>query len=266
MDSHLDVSLGGDDHMYPRELRKIARRTGAHTAFRRIRGAAPVLLGGMPGDSHPKLIVVIPERMLAAHAMDIESQLPSSLRILDLQDSISSCVDFLKEAMDIEVYRSPPKSLLNLVRLTKKTRAWILDVDVDYMHEMQAECYTRIIKPEPGVLQTVSNVLTFIKKAMPETITISEAKVSAIRNPKSEFSTFIADLKTMGYQIEERGVFTSDSEVLRGIAVCKEFYRTVSKVLMTKNVQEMMKGDFEGFQKQEEVAAKQFFTIRGYST
>ena len=266
MDSHLDVSLGGDDRLYPRELRTIARRTGAHTAFRHLGPTGPVLGDEMPGGSQPRLIVVMPERMLAAHAMDVESQLPRSLRISNLQDSISSSVDFLKERMGIEVYQSPPRSLLRLVRLTRKTRGWILDVDVDYMHEMQRECYTRIIERETGVLQTMSNVLAFIEEAMPGTITISEAKVTAIRNPKSAFSSFVAELRAMGYLIEERGVFTSDTEVLKGISVCREFYRKVSRALLTDHIQTMMKGDFEDFREQEEIAAKQFFRDKGYST
>jgi hypothetical protein len=168
--------------------------------------------------------------------------------------------------MDIEVYQSPPKGLQNLVRLTRRTGPWTLDIDVDYMHEMQSECYTRIIKPEAGVLQTMSNVVAFIKKTTPDTITLSEARVSAIRNPKSAFSNFVVNLKSMGYQIEERGIFASDAEVLKGISVCKEFYRTVSRVLMTKHIQEMVKGDFEEFQEQEKAAAKEFFRDKGYST
>ena len=264
MDSHLDVSLGGDDRLYPKELRTIARRTGAHTALRHFSRAVPVPEGEVLGDSHPRLIVVLPERMLAAHATDIESQLPSALRIRDRQESISSCVDFLKGTMGIEVYQSPPNDLLNLVRLARRTRAWILDIDVDYMQEMQGECYTRIIRPGPGVLQRMPSVVAFIKKARPDTITISEAKVSAIRNPKSAFSTFLADLKTIGYQIEEGGIFASDAQVLKGISVCKEFYRTVSRVLMANHMNEMMRGNLEVFQEEEEIAANRFFRDKGY--
>jgi len=265
MDSHLDVSLGGDDRLYPKELRTIARRTGAHTALRHFNGAVPLLEGEMLGDSLPRLVVVIPERMLAAHAMDIESQLPSALRIRDRQESISSCVDFLKGIMGIEVYQSPPNDLLNLVRIAKRTRAWMLDIDVDYMQEMQSECYTRIFRPGPGVLQAMPNVVAFIKKAKPDTITISEARVSAIRNPKSAFSTFIADLKTIGYQIEERGIFASDAQVLRGISVCKEFYRRVSRVLTANHMNEMVGGNLEVFQEEEEAAANKFFRDKGYT-
>ena len=71
----------------------------------------------------------------------------------------------------------------------------------------------------------------------------------AIRDPKSAFSAFIGELRAAGYQIGERGVFADDAEVVRGIAVCKEFYRTVSRKLMLENMDAMMNGDIGGFQK-----------------
>ena len=203
--------------------------------------------------------------MLARHTMDIESKLPRSLRVSDQDESISSYVHFLAESMGIEVYRSPPRALQSLVRRMERTRSWLLDVDVDYMQEMQKECYTRIFNPGPGVLQSMSRVLEFIRRSMPETITISEAKVSAIRDPNSAFSTFIEGLKASGYEIEERGVFASDAEVVRAISVCKEFYRTVSRRLMLDHMDAMIGGDMEGFQKAEAVAAKKFFRGKGYA-
>jgi hypothetical protein len=265
MDSHLDVSLGGDDSIYPKELRVIAARTGAHSALRNITGGLSALKGRPPEGGAPKVIVAVPEAMLARHAMDIESKLPRSLRVSDQEESIASAVDFLAETMGIEVYPSPPRTLGGLVRRMGRTGSWLLDVDVDYMQEMQKECYTRIINPGPGVLQSMSRVVEFIRDSKPETITISEAKVAAIRDGKSSFSAFIEELKAEGYQVEERGVYANDAEVVRGIAVCKEFYRTVSRRLMLEHMDAMIKGDMEGFQKAEAVAARQFFRAKGYS-
>ena len=210
------------------------------------------------------MTVVVPSAMLARHAMDIESKLPRSLRISDQEESISSSVDFLAETMGIEVYPSPPRTLRGLVRRLEETR-WLLDVDVDYMQEMQKECYTQIINPAPGVLQSMARVIEYIQKSRPETITISEAKVAAIRDSESNFSAFIGALKAAGYQIEERGIFASDAEVVRAIAVCKEFYRTVSRRLMLDHMDDMVKGDMEGFRKAEAIAAKRFFRSRGYA-
>jgi len=251
MDSHLDVSLGGDGSIYPGVLRTIVGRTSAHSVLRHTTGVS-------------KVVVVVPEAMLARHAMDIESKLPRSLRVSDLEESISSSVDFLAETMGIEVYASPPRALMGLVRRVKNTQ-WLLDVDVDYMQEMQKECYTRIINPAPGVLPSMSRVVEFIKRSRPETITISEAKVAAIRDAKSNFSAFIEELKAAGYQIEERGVYSNDAEVVKAISVCKEFYRTVSRRLMLDHMDEMIRGDIEGFQKAETIAAKKFFGSKGYA-
>jgi hypothetical protein len=265
MDSHLDVSLGGDDSIYPKELRVIAARTGAHSALRNITGGLSALRGSEPEGDAPELIVVVPQAMLARHAMDIEAKLPRSLRLSDPEESVASAVDFLAETMGIEVYPSPPRALRGLVRRMGKTGSWLLDVDVDYMQEMQKECYTRIINPGPGVLQSMSRVIEFIRDSKPETITISEAKVAAIRDEKSAFSAFIEELRAEGYEIEERGVYADEAEVVRAISVCKEFYRTVSRRLMLEHMDAMIKGDMEGFQKAEAVAARQFFSAKGYA-
>jgi hypothetical protein len=265
MDSHLDVSLGGDHGVYPRDLRIIAGRTGAHAALRQITGGLPGLRGPRPKGDAPGLMVVIPEAMLARHAMDIESRLPRSLRVSDRQESVSSAVGFLAETLGIEVYRSPPRTLQGLVHRMGRAGSWLLDVDVDYMQEMQKEVYTRIINPGPGVLQSTSRVVEFIRKSRPEVITISEAKVRAIRDSKSNFSAFIEELRGAGYQIEECGVYEDDDEVVKGISVCKEFYRTVSTKLILEHMDAMMGGEMDGFQKAEAAAAKEFFRDKGYA-
>jgi hypothetical protein len=264
-DSHLDVSLGGDERVYPQELRIIVARTGAHAAFRGMTtGLHSLNKAGASEQTEPRVIVAVPEAMLARHAMDIESRLPKSLRVHDPRESIRSSVEFLAKTMGIEVYQSPPKSLLNLVPRTKNAGSWLLDIDVDYMQEMQSECYTRIFNPGPGLLQTTKHVVDFIEKSEPEMITISEAKVSAIRDSRSNFSAFIRKLEATGYAIEERGIFASDTEVIRGISVCREFYRTVSSELMAGHMGAMMQSDLDRFQEEEAKAAKRFFRSKGY--
>ncbi|MDG6925793.1 MAG: hypothetical protein JRN09_04520 [Nitrososphaerota archaeon] len=254
LDSHLDLSLGGDDRVYPRELRVIARRTGAHTAMRNLLGDS----------SRSTLMVAIPERMMARHASDIESNLPRRLRENDQGESVASVVRFLRDERGVEILQSPPSSLLGLVPRTKKRGRWVLDIDVDYMQEMQSECYTRIVNREPGVLQSMANVVGFISGSKPELITISEAKVSAIRDAKSNFSVFMTRLKELGYKAEESGVTMEDEQVVRGISVCTEFYRRVSKKLVARHADRMMKGDYRGFLAEEERAAKVFFESKGY--
>jgi hypothetical protein len=265
LDSHLDVSLGGDYGVYPEPLRIIAKRTSVHADLRDVTGGVAAL-----GDRSaarvrpPEVTVGIPERMLARHASDVELKLPPALRTADRSESISSVVEFLRTAVGIEVYPSPPESLEALVPRVRSSRSWVLDVDVDYMREMQDECYTQIRNTAPGVLQSMSNVVRFIEDSRPETITISEVMVSAVRDRASNFSGFRSALETIGYEIEERGIYRSDQEVLDGISVCKEFYSRVSRRLMVEHMDAMMRGELGDFEKEEKAAARAFFRSRGY--
>lgn len=248
LDSHLDVSMGGDDFLYPEELRLIAARTGAHTKIQEI------VRGG--------LIIAIPRMMLLAHTTDIESKLPPGLRIKDQGESVASVVEFLHRKRRIEVFQSPPRSLREFIP-KMKDKSWLLDIDVDYMEEMQNECYTRIVDPQPGVLQRAKHVIEFVDRTKPELVTISEAKVSALRRDDSSVSRLLKRFREMGYQIEE-GSLLDDDSVERGISVCNDFYGLVSSNLMRKHAMEMVQGDLEGFRKEEEAAAKNFFAERGY--
>jgi hypothetical protein len=111
----------------------------------------------------------------------------------------------------------------------------------------------------------MSGVIRFIKDSKPRIVTISEARVSAIRDRRSSFSGFLGALSEMGYGVEEHGVYRTDSEVLKGISVCKEFYRKVSRPLMIDQMDAMMRGDLEGFEEEEKNAARDFFKGKGYS-
>lgn len=68
----------------------------------------------------------------------------------------------------------------------------------------------------------------------------------------------------MGYSVEERAVYPGDAEVERGISVCREFYESVSTRQMREHMEEMMRGDMEGFRRAEAAAARSFFRTRGY--
>jgi hypothetical protein len=265
LDSHLDVSLGGDYSVYPEELRVIAQRTSVHSDLRQVSGGVASLAAshrGRQGES--RVMVAIPELMLVKHAEDVEQGLPPHLRFPDAGQSLSSVVEFLRSAIGIEVYQSPPKNLMSLIP-NLKGRNWLLDVDVDYMREMQEECYTQIRGTATGVLQSMSNVIRFIEATKPETVTLSEAKVSAIRSRASTFSSFMDRLRNLGYRVEESGVYANDLEVERGISVCEEFYLETSRRLMENHMEAMMTGDLRDFDREEASAARDFFRNKGYS-
>ncbi|MDA4135044.1 MAG: hypothetical protein OK441_05695 [Thaumarchaeota archaeon] len=266
LDSHLDVSLGGDLTVYPRELRPFAERTSVHATMCGVTGGMPAVRGGSrPRRSPAEVIVAIPERMLAKHASDVEQKLPPALRLPEVHESVASVAEFLRTTMGLEVYPSPPKRLNGLVSRMEAEGGWLLDVDVDYMREMQDECYTQIRNTAPGVLQSMSSVLRFIGDSRPPVVTISEVRVSAIRDPRSSFSRFIGAVRDEGYDVEEHGVYGTDAEVLRGISVCKEFYRRVSRRLAIVHAEALMRGELAQFEKEERRAAREFFRDKGYS-
>jgi hypothetical protein len=109
-------------------------------------------------------------------------------------------------------------------------------------------------------------VVDFIRYSRPEVITISEARVQAIRDKGSHFSRFLESIGALGYTIEQEGVYEDDGEVTRGIEVCKEFYREVSTRLLREHMGSMMRGDYAAFEKEEALAARAFFASRGYET
>jgi hypothetical protein len=232
-------------------------------------GGIPFLRGVENKDELPptEIIVAIPEGTLARHAMDTREMLdhgPVSFEATE--DPISYYVDFLHRMMGIEVYESPPNNLLGLVPHVESADSWLLDIDVDFMYDFRAECYSPITNADSTEQKSMANVIQFIQKTRPETITISEAKVSAIRNPKSNFSILISRLRSLGYRIEERGVFKDDSVVVKGITDCAEFYLQVSKGLAHNLIGEDKGAQyFDDLRKAEEPAAKEFFRKRGYS-
>ncbi len=263
LDSHLDVSLGGDYGVYPEDLRLVAQRTSVHSVISEILGGANDSGAGRRSTTRPGLIVAIPERMLTKHAEEIELRLPPAVRLPE-RESVSSVVSFLRASLNIDVYPSPPRRLSALVPRLNQSGRWLLDIDVDYMEEMQDECYTQIRKAAPGVLQSAKTVIDFVQASKPETITISEAMVQAIRDRGSNFGRFLGALRALGYSIEERGLYESDEEVTRGIEVCKEFYHKVSTRLLREHMDSMMQGDFAGFEGAERRAATEFFRRKGY--
>jgi hypothetical protein len=263
LDSHLDVSLGGDPTVYPPALRAIVQRTSVHALMREVSGGVPALGSAARRDA-PRVVVAIPERMLARHASEVEAMLPRSLRTSDPEESVASVVDFLRERLGIEVHASPPESLTALLPEARAAGPWLLDIDVDCMQEMQDECFTQIRGAAKGVLQPVSSVVEFVRASKPENITVSEAMTGAIRDPGSNFSAFVRALQGIGYVVEERGVYESDAEVIRGIDDCREFYLKVSRPLMKEHMGSMMRGDNSGFESEERLAAREFFRRKGY--
>ena len=267
LDSHLDTQLGGDHEVYPEELKLASERTSVHTVFRRLYGELP-LLGNLaePDRSHTDIFIAIPAVMLETH-VEMQRRILQERFSPPGDDPIEFYVSFLEQMLDLDIYRSPPGSLMDFVGKARGTKDWLLDIDVDYMHEMQGECYSPITKGvKLGHLQRAAHVLKFIERSSPRTITLSEGKVAAIRNPQSNLSGFLARLSSFGYSIEETNIFPEDATIERQIKDCADFYLEVSRGILAEEIRKNPEFRLEELGAEEAPAAKEFFRKRGYRT
>lgn len=217
-----------------------------------------------PEQGSAKIIIAIPRMMLETH---VEMQRRLLQRNLGHpgEDPIDFYVSFLNRFLGVVVYASPPGSLMDLVGNARGAKDWLLDIDVDYMHEMQGECYSPITKGiKLGHLQRAAHVLNFIQRSSPRTITISEAKVKALRDSKSNFSDFLAKLRSFGYTIEEADVLAEDAIIEKQIKDCADFYLEVSRGILAEKIRANPEFGLEELGAVETPAAKEFFRKRGY--
>ena len=132
--------------------------------------------------------------------------------------------------------------MLKLVKMSREAKRTLLDLDVDYLYELQAECYTPLKNAQPSELGQMKRVHRLIRKAKPSLITISEAKVAAIRDPESNFSKFVNKLRAMGYEVEYTGIFTSDEEAEESLRITKasmnEFGSQLQKTACSERILE----------------------------
>ena len=270
-DSHLDVFMGVKDvvECMPRRIRLAAGRASSHFLIRRALGDLPISLKaeGLPSDFLPEMILVVPKISLNSYALNLAEKmqdiiLGGALLPYQIGDPLEACQSYLSEVLGVKVFTSPPKNLMKLVGMLREAKYTILDLDIDYLREMQAECYTPIEHAEPSQLGLTANLIRFIRKTKPQVITVSEVRVVATQEPKSNFSRFLDCLKNLGYQINYELIFDNDREAERLIEVYKDFYETVQKPLERKQRMEsdfLGKGAISRHIKQLKEATKQYF-------
>lgn len=238
LDAHLDLSFGVRESQegMPEKIKLAALRASAHSQLRRCTGNMPALRE--PDEFVAEMLLVVPRSCLITYVAGLEKDLDEVGAAGDLrsENPVASYVELLKDHYGIELYLSPPQDLMKLAERTRNADHWLLDIDVDYMYDMQKECYTPMKKAGPGDLRWSERVLRFVRKCKPDLITISEAKVQAMRDPNSVFSGFATRLKSVGYELHERVVFRSDKEAQELLDLYQEYYEKVQKGLMVKNV------------------------------
>ena len=238
-DAHLDLHFGTKEilNLMPKDLRLAALRASSHTMLRRTFGELPLLLkaSGLSADLNPEMFLVTPEISLDTHLFKMIESLQvafvsGSLPIDKFENPKKWFPDFLARIWDIRLFLSPPKRLFDLINSLRETD-FLLDLDVDYLYEMQNECYTPLKKARPSDLGKAEQILRFIRKTKPSLITISEAKVSAIQDASSNFSTFVKRLKNSGYVVRYGKIFASDEYAINLIKAHEHFDQNIQTPL-----------------------------------
>jgi hypothetical protein len=243
MDAHLDVHMGISTHLepMPRKIQLAALRASAHTMMRRVIGELPCFLAaqGLPATSSPEMFLAVPQKSIDTHVYEVmglvkEAILSGAIPQDTFENPVEEFLEFQSRMWGIKVFASPPRSLLKLVRNLRNSHDCLIDLDVDYLCELQDECYTPLKKTEKGDLGWQEQVLKLIRKTKPQVITVSEAKMSAIRNSNSGFSGLLARLRNVGYSIDFKLVFSSDEDAEDALKTYQDFYEKVQKPLQKR--------------------------------
>jgi hypothetical protein len=175
----------------------------------------------------------VPIGVIGAQAAEVSKKLAPYGSEEDLEDLTLWNIDFYWRTFGIHVHPSPPRRLGELLPRIKRDDV-VFDIDVDYFHEMQTECYSPLVNVEPGDLGHLVQVLDLIKKVKAPLITISEAKAAARKNNASTFNQLIEWLRKRRYAIESSELFEDDAEPERALQVFKEYWRTVREPLFAE--------------------------------
>jgi hypothetical protein len=194
VDGHLDDFMGSAEQSqsFPDEtFRLAAHRASAHSFIRRATGDFPPLLVEEDKPFLAPMYVALPIRSAMASAEELARKMRETKTdaISDPETPISVLTGFLKNMLGIELCLSPPHNLKKLLTLLRDADEPLIDIDVDYFHEFQGECYSPLEKVEPGELGFTAPMLRLIRKAQPKLVTISEAKLSAIHSTQSNVNT-----------------------------------------------------------------------------
>jgi len=237
LDAHVDDHWETQESRegLPEEIGLVALRASAHGALRYRTGKFPAMRG--PDDIVSDMTLVVPKTCMITHVAHFENMM-SRLGVEDgsKEDPITHYEGLLRDILGIDLFYSPPRDLVKLSNRMKESETCLLDIDVDYMFDMQNECYTPMKKSGPGDLGWSQRVLHLIRKSKPEIITVSEARVSAIRDPKSNFAKFWARLGSLGYVLEKAGIYESDEKAQRALDLYQEYYEKVQVPLQMRNL------------------------------
>jgi hypothetical protein len=239
LDSHLDCNFIVNDIVssYPKAIRLAALRTSAHTMI--MQSFQDGIRSNLFRMDRPRMFVAVPKLAFEDQVRYLRSILAvqefSSPTSGEIRRRLSMVVS---DILGIKMYLSPPRKLVTLVERNCLEK-WLLDIDIDYVTEMQGECYSPAQTKNPNDLGKLDDVKEIIRIWQPSFITISETTVSAIHDKKSEFSQFLAFLKNRSYNIKYANLLPSDNEANSSIAACLKVSENVQRKLLHRYGKEL---------------------------
>ena len=125
---------------------------------------------------------------------------------MPIEEGIKDIIRYAETLMGIKIIPSPPVDpVVEIRKALTNSKVPVFDIDVDYFAVMHDECFTpRTMNGKPmDNLGNLERVLKLIKKVKPPLITMSEAKMKALKDPNSKTSYLLDSLKNMGYERED---------------------------------------------------------------
>jgi hypothetical protein len=206
-DSHIDDYFNGGEESYraigelPFPIRSMFLRVSVHNMLGRTN-----TLRGVP------IYLIIPKGCFENRVYCDDLILKE--RGMDVGDVFEAKKSFTERILGIKLFFHPPRDLDYLLRKIKK-HTTAVDFDVDYFEEFQDYCYTKAPKfiYEDGSISKVGALNDFYKiinHICPNTVIISEVKVSQIKSSTGPFSRIIDFLKDKRYEIRFDELVESD--------------------------------------------------------
>lgn len=268
LDSHVDAQLFGQVESMPKEIWPVALRASSHTLILRTFGELPLLIEEKDEYSilSPKMYLAIPSKCWETEyltmGLKIDHILEDKDKFRNVRDIKTTHLNHLKKHYGIKIYESPPNNLLYLVKKLNKSDYPMLDIDIDYIGNMQSECYTPMKNAKIKDLGNVNKVISLIRKSKPPVITISEAKLSAINDVNSNFSKMIDKISNLGYEIEHSQVLDNDEEAIRLIRIHENYFKEVQEPFLKKNLKDALYEDYSYREELSRLTKKHFRTIK----
>jgi len=166
---------------------------------------------------HVPIFLINPRSIIESHFLhkraliqdEYGDQIPERLARLfekPIEEGVKDTIVYTANLMGIEIIPSPPADpIVKIRKVLENSKMPVFDIDVDYFAAMHDECFTpRTTNGKPmDNLGNLERVLKLIKKVKPPLITMSEAKMKALKDPNSKTSYLLDSLNNIGYERED---------------------------------------------------------------